>query len=119
MAVDAYAVTHPGHAGAQATPSVWIHLVTLCFVLERGWPVDRAVMLRRVAADAFDRWPWLDPPMAAGGVSAMDVAVAVADKNPIAAQEVTRSWVEGAWDAWAELHPAIRIRADDLSRLLC
>ncbi len=34
LTVDAYAVTHPGVPGPQSTPSVWVHLVTLCAVLE-------------------------------------------------------------------------------------
>lgn len=66
LTVDAYAVTHPGVPGPQAAPSVWIHLVTLCFVLERGWRVDQAIRLRRVGADAFGSWPWLEPPISMG-----------------------------------------------------
>lgn len=76
LTVDAYAVTHPGVPGPQSTPSVWIHLVTMCFVLERGWRVDQVVRRRQLVADAFAGWPWLMPPTTMSAVTATDVAVA-------------------------------------------
>jgi hypothetical protein len=115
LAVDAYAVTHPGVPGQQATPSVWIHLVTLCFTLERGWPAERAVRLRRVGADAFDGWPWLQPPDSMGEITAMDVAM---EPDPTAAGRLVDRWIDGAWAAWSGSHPAIRSRADALAALL-
>ncbi len=118
LAVDAYAVTHPGVRGPQSTPSVWIHLTTLCFVLERGWPVDRAVRLRTVAADAFDGWPWLEPPTSMGSVTAIDVAAATVDGSEPGTAAVVQAWIEGAWQAWTRHHPAVRARADELTRLL-
>jgi hypothetical protein len=112
LTVDAYAVTHPGIPGPQSTPSVWIHLLTLYFILERGWPVDRAIVLRRAAADSFDGWPWLQPPTSMGAVTAVDVAQAM---DPDAAAGLVEGWVEGAWMAWSALHPTVRARADRLS----
>lgn len=118
LSVDAYAVTHPGLPGPQSTPSVWVHLVTLCFVLERRWPVEQAIRLRRVAADAFSRWPWLEPPEHMGDVTAIDIWTALAAGNGTAASDLTARWVEGAWAAWSRHHGAVRARADSLSRLL-
>jgi hypothetical protein len=97
LAVDAYAVTHPGVAGPQATPSVWIHVVTLCCVLERGWPAERAVFLRKLAADRFDRWPWLERPDRMGEISAIDVSLASANRDGAAAAGLVPRWVGGAW----------------------
>jgi hypothetical protein len=116
LTVDAYAVTHPGVAGPQSTPSVWIHLLALCFVLERRWPVDQAIRLRRAGADAFRGWPWLPPPEGMGDVTAIDVAAALAAGDGAAAVLLTRHWVDGAWAAWASHHPAVRARADFLAR---
>lgn len=118
LGVDAYAVSHPGVPGPQSTPSVWIHLVTLCFVLERGWPVTRAVRLRTVAADAFEGWPWLERPDRMGEVTAVDVSAAVAHGAVDRARDLTAAWVEGSWSAWSTHHAAVRARADALSRLL-
>ena len=115
LAVDAYAVTHPGTPGPQSTPSVWIHLSTLCAVLERGWRVDQAIRLRRVAADAFAAWPWLEPPRSMGPVTAVDVAAAVADDASSASAPVEQ-WVNAAWSAW-DVHAAVvRDRVADLSQ---
>jgi hypothetical protein len=116
--VDAYAVTHPGTPGPQATPSVWVHLITLCFVLERRWPVDQAVRLRRAAADAFSGWPWLEPPGTMGEVSAIDVSEALAAGNGPGAIDLTRRWVDGAWSSWDRHHPVVRARTDWLARKL-
>jgi hypothetical protein len=116
LVVDAYAVQHPGVSGPQSTPSVWIHLVTLCFALERGWPADRAVRLRRVAADAFDGWPWLERPDGMGDVTAVDVGRALDEGAAAQAAELVDRWVDGAWSAWAAHHVAVRSRADDLAR---
>jgi hypothetical protein len=114
LAVDAYAVTHPGAPGPQSTPSVWIHLVTLCCTLERGWPVDRAVFLRRLGADGVHGWPSLDRPDQMGDVTAIDVAAALETGDGSAAAELTRRWVQGAWAAWGSQHNVVRARASEL-----
>jgi len=116
LAVDAYAVSHPGVPGPQSTPSVWIHLITLCCTLERGWALDGAIRLRRVAADAFDAWPWLDRPDSMGPVTVVDVARSVAMGDGVAAGRLVDEWVGSAWEAWADHRAAVRSRADDLIR---
>ncbi len=114
LAVDAFAVTHPGVAGPQSTPSVWVHLITLCCTLERGWPVERAIFLRRLGADSFRSWPWLERPTAMGDVTAIDVAAALQLGDGASAADLTGRWVRGAWAAWATHHGAVRARAAEL-----
>jgi hypothetical protein len=114
LAVDAYAVTHPGMPGPQSTPSVWIHLITLCCVLERGWPVERALFLRRISADTFRGWPWLERPDRMGDVTAIDLKAALDRGDGTAAVDLTGRWVRGAWSAWSAHHPAVRARAKEL-----
>jgi hypothetical protein len=118
ITIDAYAATHPGVPGPQSTPSVWIHLLALCFVLERGWPAERAPWLRGVAADAFRGWPWLPPPASMGAITAIDVATAAARGEIERARELAWPWVDGAWRAWAMHHAAVRARADFLAGLI-
>ena len=118
LCVDAYAVTHPGVPGPQATPSVWVHLITLCFVLERRWPVDQAIRLRKLAADSFSGWPWLTPPASMGDVTAVDLSRALDARDGGLAIELTRRWVDGAWAAWAAHHPVVRARTEWLARKL-
>jgi hypothetical protein len=114
LTVDAYAVTHPGVPGPQSTPSVWIHLVTLCAILEKGWPVGQAVRLRRTAADAFEGWPWLERPDAMGAVTAVDVAGAVALGDAARSRDLVGAWVDGAWAAWSDHHDPVRARTNNL-----
>jgi hypothetical protein len=118
LAVDAYAVTHPGVEGPQSTPSVWIHLVTLCCVLERGWPVERAVFLRKLAADRFDRWPWLERPDRMGEITAIDLSDASARRDGAAAADLLARWIGGAWQAWVAHHGAVRAKATELVAVL-
>jgi hypothetical protein len=106
LAVDAYAVQHPGVPGPQSTPSVWIHLITLQLSLEGGWPTDQLMRIRAAAADSFAAWPWLEPPGSVGPVTIVDVADrATGDVS------VVDAWVRGAWEAWRDHHTAIRGKA--------
>jgi hypothetical protein len=81
--------------------------MTLHLAIEAGWPVDQLVRLRRLGADTADGLPWLEPPASMGLVTAIDVVEA--ERSSVS--DVASSWVEGAWDAWASHHPAIRTRA--------
>ena len=110
LTVDAYAVQHPGVPDPQTTQSVWVHLMTLHMALQRGWPPERLVEIRRVGADSADGWPWLEPPPSMGDVTAIDVASGPPDTAP----GFVREWTEGAWAAWDRHHDAIRKRAMDL-----
>ncbi len=107
LAVDAYAVQHPGVPNPQATQSVWVHLIALQLVLEGGWPGSQLIRLRTIGADSAAGWPWLTPPASMGPVTAIDVVRAA----PGALGETVRSWVEGAWGAWSVHHGSVRTRS--------
>ena len=92
--------------------------MTLCFVLERRWPVEQAIRLRRTAADAFTGWPWLSPPHSMGEVTAIDLSRALSAGDGARTVDLTRRWVDGAWKAWATHHPVVRTRTDWLARKL-
>ena len=114
LTVDAYAVQHPGVPNPQATQSVWVHLITLHVALEGGWPVERLVRIRHLGADSSTGWPWLEPPVSMGPMTAIDVVEAAGDESG----ETVRAWIDGAWAAWASHHPDVRAEAARLvSRL--
>src|SRR5919107_2005544 len=74
---DAYAVQHPGVPERRAIQSVCVHLILLCATLERDWPPDRAVQLRRRAlARPPVAWRWLDPDLPLGTLTVASVAAA-------------------------------------------
>lgn len=62
LLVDAYAVQHPGDASAPAVQSVAVHLLALHGVLQGGFPVSRALWLRRRALRARGGFHELRPP---------------------------------------------------------
>ena len=111
LTFDAYAVQHPGTPNPQATQSVWVHLIALHLVLERGWPAAQLVRIRRLGAEAPHTWSWLVPPPSMGAVTAIDVATA----SRTDAAEAVRGWVEGSWAAWAMHH---RLVAEVAERLV-
>jgi hypothetical protein len=108
LAVDVYAVQHPGLAERRAIQSVWVHLVSLCLILERGRsPADGIREKQQLLAGArtFSR---LESPAGRYAVTVLDVA-AVTD--PAAVPEAVRRWAEVTWEAWHAHHPAVRARA--------
>lgn len=111
LTVDAYAVQHPGVPGPKSTQSVWVHLITLHMVLERGWRPDQVIRIRTVAADGFGGWPWLTAPASMGEVTVVDVTAGAED---VAAPDVVQRWVEGSWAAWADHQLAVREQAEAL-----
>jgi hypothetical protein len=109
--IDAYAVQHPGPPSQRAAKSAWVHLVGLCLVLERGFPVDTAVRtIARLASERPD-FPWLQPPADRGTVTVTDVAAATEVADHVRA---IQRWADAAWAAWEPHHPAIRRRTDAL-----
>ena len=109
--IDAYAVQHPGPSNPRAAKSVWVHLVGLCLVLERGFPVDNAVRTIARLASEGPAFPWLELPPDRGSVTVTDVAAMTDVADHVRAMQ---RWADAAWAAWEEHHPAVRRRADAL-----
>jgi hypothetical protein len=111
LAVDVYAVQHPGLAERRAIQSVWVHLVSLCLIVERGRSPAEGIRAKQqllAGARAFTR---LEPPPAPYPVTVLDI-VAIAD--PAAVADAVRHWAAVTWDAWVRHHAAVRARADAL-----
>jgi hypothetical protein len=109
--IDAYAVQHPGPPSPRAAKSAWVHLVGLCLVLERGFPVDNAVRAIARLASEGPAFPWLEPPPDRGSVTVTDVAATADVADHVRAMQ---RWADAAWAAWEEHFPAVRRRADAL-----
>jgi hypothetical protein len=105
LAVDTYAVQHPGLPERRALQSVAVHLITLCALLERDWPPEQAIALRRQVVDAPpEPWPHLPVAWPVGTVTVADVLAA---PRPARAGRV-RDWTEGVWAAYADHHERVR-----------
>ena len=103
LAVDAYAVQHPGVPGRRSSQSVVIHLLILCLVLERGLDPARATRARRHYT--YRDFPWLEPPTSQGEVTVLDVL----DARDLAAHVArVERWARSVWDAWSAHHDTVR-----------
>ncbi len=113
LAVDVYAVQHPGLAERRAIQSVWVHLVSLCLILENGRsPGDgiRAKQLLLAGARIFVR---LEPPAPRYSMTVLDLAAVT---EPDAMPELVRQWAHVTWEAWRPHHAVIRARVAELAR---
>jgi hypothetical protein len=107
LTVDSYAVQHPGHPSARTIQSVWVHLISLCLVVERGLTPAYATRVMQAATRTKERFVWLTPPTSLGVVTVSDVAGAATPRDH---KERVRLWAESAWSAWAEHHATVRGR---------
>ncbi len=104
MSVDVYAVQHPGTPSPQSIQSVAVHLMRLCFVLERNGMAAAQEMIES-AVRMKDEFVWLAPPVSMGPVTVADVLKAVEAE---AHRNAVRAWAESAWKAWSAHHDTIR-----------
>jgi hypothetical protein len=113
LAVDAYAAQHPGREGRRQAQSAWVHLVSLCAILERGLaPFDGISLKHEMLRDHPD-FAWLAPPADPGSITVLDAAAAATDELGA----VVRRWAQVVWESWSTHHPAIRARtAAELAR---
>jgi hypothetical protein len=105
LTVDSYAVQHPGRHSPQTVQSVWLHLISLHLVVERGLEGGYATRVMATASRKKERFSWLTPPASLGDVTVVDVV----DTATVAEHETrVRAWAGCAWSAWAEHHVTVR-----------
>lgn len=105
LSVDAYAVQHPGQPSRQSIQSVGVHLIRLCWILERDLPPERANQAMLAAGKIKHTFSWLEPPASLGTVTVRDV---VQTDGAAAHTAAVRRWAQSAWDAWAPHHAVVR-----------
>lgn len=107
LAVDTYAVQHPGVDQRRARQSVAVHLMSMCSQLERGTSASRSVgLLRRALARGVD-WPCMVQPTPVGTVTVDHV---------LAGQVTVADWALDVWRAWDAHQATVRHWLDDLER---
>lgn len=105
LAVDAYAVQHPGGGDRRARQSVAIHLMSLCLMLERGGSDEQARRLLSQAAAERAAWPRLSAPRFRGDPCVLDVLASSSAEGHL---DAVRRWAAGSWGAWAAEHERVR-----------
>jgi hypothetical protein len=111
LSVDTWPVQHPGEASEKAARSLAGHLVRLCIVLEREWPLERANDIMVKFSDLQKRqFPWLAPPKHRGVITVVDVHSAMDAESHCCR---VLDWAQCTWDAWQAHHAQIREWADE------
>jgi hypothetical protein len=109
LAVDAYAVQHPGVPSRQSIQSVGVHLVRLCLFHERQLSPERANDAMRAAAKHKAQFHGLVPPQDLGPLTVADVDAAVGIEPHVS---MVRRWAAQMWAAWSAHHATVRSWAD-------
>jgi hypothetical protein len=110
LVVDAYAASHGGDGRERRDrQSVCIHLMAICFVLERdGHPGARTALLRRATVRKVD-WPRLGRPAGAPALTHTHLRDAPdSDAYGLRARE----WAAAVWELWAPEQTRIRALLD-------
>jgi hypothetical protein len=110
LAVDVYAVQHPGLAERRAIQSVWAHLVSLCLILERDRPPADGIRAKQQLLAGSTAFSWLEPPVGSYAMTVLDMTSVEQQAVP---REVRR-WADVTWAAWRAHHAAVRERAEAL-----
>jgi hypothetical protein len=110
LVVDTYMAQHPGDGtDRRDRQSVFVHLASLCAVLERGGaPARSPDVLRQVLASRTD-YPTLVRTHGPGDLTVLHV-VGATDQADHDAR--VRAWAAAVWDAWADHQPQIRAALD-------
>ncbi len=110
LVVDAYMAQHPGDGtDRRDRQSIFVHLVSMCAVIEGGASpsrspeVLRAVLARRTDYEVLCR---------ARGPGELTVLSAM-DATSIEEHDArVRAWAGSVWESWREHHPTIRAALD-------
>lgn len=106
LALDTYAVQHPGTPQMRSVQSVAIHAMGLCVLLERGAEERR---IAPVLGFRETRRPpalyWLDPPCPNGTLTVQGALNADGAECYATAVE---AWAADVWAAWEQHHETIR-----------
>lgn len=112
LAVDVWAVQHPGDGSRRAIQSVGLHLARLWVQLDRGLSGEAANDAMLTFARREADLPELPPRPA----FAMTVADMLDAKHPDAHAAAVRRWAAAVWADWADQHDFIRRWANTASK---
>ena len=110
LVVDAFMAQHPGDGmDRRDRQSVFVHLVSLCAVIERRASPSRSPDVLRAALAHQTAFPVL---RRAGGTGDLTVLSAM-DATSVEDHDArVRAWAGSVWESWREHHPTIRAALD-------
>jgi uncharacterized protein DUF5946 len=106
LALDAYALQHPGRPQMRSVQSVAVHAMGLCVLLERGAEERRVkLVLGRRPTRKAPALHWLEPPRPNGSLTVRDALVADGPEHYATA---VWAWAADVWAAWEPHHTTVR-----------
>ncbi len=110
LVVDAYMAQHPGDGtDRRDRQSVFVHLVSLCAVIERDASPSRSPLVLRAVVDRKEAFPVLRRVRGPGDLTVLDASEATSLEDHDAR---VRAWAVAVWESWREHHPSIRAALD-------
>jgi hypothetical protein len=113
LVVDAYMAQHPGDGtDRRDRQSVFVHLVSLCAVIERGASPSRSPDVLRAALAHGNDFPVLRRSRGPGDLTVLSATGSLNIEDHDAR---VRAWAGAVWDSWREHHATIRAALDSTS----
>lgn len=110
LVVDAYMAQHPGDGtDRRDRQSVFVHLVSLCSVIERQASASRSPDVLRAVLARRTAFPVLRRARGPGSLTVLSAtdATSVGDHDAR-----VRAWAGSVWESWREHHATIRAALD-------
>lgn len=101
LAVDTYAIQHPGQPSRKSIQSVNIHLVSLYYIFERGCSGKAATEKMGQILSKNPAFEWLVPPTPNGHLTVIDVIQAV---DKFDHEKKVKEWSQDVWNCWYSVH---------------
>ena len=112
LVVDAYMAQHPGDGvDRRDRQSVFVHLVSLCAVVEREASPARSPDVLRAVLARRTEFPVLRRARGPGDLTVLSVL----DAPSLDAHDArVRAWAASVWESWRVHHATIRAALDDV-----
>jgi hypothetical protein len=101
LAVDTYAIQHPGIPSRKSIQSVNIHLISLYYIFIKNSTEKQATKKMSEILAKEPTLEWLEPPKPNGHKTVIDVLKA---KDQLEHERFVRRWAEDVWACWFSKH---------------
>ncbi|HEX7474094.1 MAG TPA: DUF5946 family protein [Candidatus Limnocylindrales bacterium] len=110
LTVDTYMAQHPGDGtDRRDRQSVFVHLTSLCAVLERAATPARSPEVLRAVLASRTEYPALLRTRGPGTLTVLDVAGAGDEADH---DRRARAWAASVWESWRDHHVTVRAALD-------
>lgn len=107
--VDSYAVQHPGEiSNRKAVNSVGIHLVSLYFLFEKQYDIEKSAQIKMKFAQFNKDKKTIQPLERPEKFNGLTIFEIWDNENPNEHFELCKQWAADSWESWSNHHETIR-----------